>query len=86
MLERVFPAEVAGNVPCITLRGKGSVCIEQHQGVITYRPEEVVFRTVCGYVKITGERLCFQVYTTAEAQVVGEISGVFLEKIGGAGK
>lgn len=76
MLERVFPAEVARGIPCITLRGTQSVCVEQHQGLIGYQPEEIVFRTDCGLVKITGQGLRFTVYTAEEATIEGVISGV----------
>lgn len=82
MLERVFPAEVTGSVPCITLRGAQSVHIEQHQGLVGYQTEEVIFRTASGLVKISGRDLRFRVYTAAEALVEGAVCSV---SIGGNG-
>lgn len=76
MLEGVFPAEVASGVPCITLRGTQSVCVEQHRGLVGYQAEEIIFRTACGQVKITGQGLRFTVYTAQEATIEGQISGV----------
>ena len=86
MLERVFPAEVAGDVPCITLRGDRSVQIEQHQGLVTYQAEEVAFRTAAGLVTIRGTNLAFQVYNAQEAQVMGEIDAVTITRKGGGGR
>lgn len=84
MLERVFPAEVTGSVACITLRGAQSVHVEQHRGLVAYQPDEVVFRTSSGLVRITGKELRFDVYTADEALVQGGISGIAISGNGGS--
>ena len=50
----LFPPEVTGNIPRITLLGNEEVRIEQHQGVVTYQEDCIVFRTASGQATITG--------------------------------
>ena len=83
MLEAVFPAEITGDAPRITLTGSQAVHIEQHKGLVTYQPEEVAFRTAAGLIRITGRGMGFRVYTAQEAVIRGEIESVVIVGNGG---
>lgn len=76
MQEVLFPREVTGNVPRITLTGHEHLHIEQHQGLIDYEPENIVLRTKCGLIRIAGAGLCFNLYTATEARIIGRIDCV----------
>lgn len=76
MHEALFPKEVTGHVPRITLTGHEHLHIEQHQGLIDYEPEIIVLRTSCGLVRIAGAGMCFNLYTSSEARITGRIDCV----------
>ena len=73
------PPEVTGNIPRITLLGNEEVRIEQHQGVVIYQEDCIVFRTAGGQATITGRALRFLHYSAQEARIGGGIDGVRLE-------
>ena len=75
----LFPPEVTGNIPRITLLGTEEVRIEQHQGVVIYHEDCIVFRTAGGQATITGRALRFLHYSAQEARIGGGIDGVRLE-------
>lgn len=79
----LFPREVTTNVPCITLTGRERLHVEQHRGLIAYQPQEICLRTACGLLKVTGDGLCFRMYTGAEAIVSGKIESVSFAEEGG---
>lgn len=79
MNREIFPKEVVSKAPRITLTGKGRLHVEQHQGLAGYQQEEVLFRTVCGVLRVTGSGLHFQTYTAGEALLAGRIDSVALE-------
>ena len=85
MQQGIFPKEVTSNVPLITLTGHEQLHIEQHQGLVGYQQEEVLFRTACGVLRVTGGGLHFQAYSSMEALLAGRIESVILEGKGGAG-
>lgn len=82
MRTELFPQEVISHVPRITLTGTGKLQVEQHQGLIGYQQEEVLFRTVCGTLRVTGNALHFQAYSAGDALLVGRIDSVTLEEEG----
>lgn len=82
MRTELFPREVVSHVPRITLTGTGRLQVEQHQGLIGYQQEEVLFRTACGTLRVTGGALRFQAYTAGDALLVGRIDSVTLEAEG----
>lgn len=81
----LIPREVISTVPRITLTGMERLRVEQHKGLIVYRPEEIGFRTSCGLLRIEGEDLRFSMYAAAEAIITGQIRSVFFSDEG-AGK
>ena len=76
MHEALFPPEVTGHVPRITLTGHEHLHIEQHQGLIDYEQECIVLRTSCGLLRIAGVGMVFRLYTSDEARITGRIDCV----------
>lgn len=76
MHEPIFPKEVTGQVPRITLTGREQLHVEQHRGLIDYTQEHIVLRTRVGPMRIVGAGLCFRVYTAQEAVIQGRVDSV----------
>lgn len=74
----LFPREVISDVPRVTLTGNDQVFVEQHRGLLAYQPEEVVFRVSGGRLTVQGQALRFQLYTSMEAMLVGQIDSIVL--------
>ena len=83
MQQELFPKEVTGKVPRITLTGDELLHVEQHKGLIGYQPEEICFRTACGMLRVTGEGLRFRRYASEEAVITGRICSVNIQPEGG---
>ena len=79
-MQNMFPREVTGHVPCMTLTGRERFHIEQHLGLIDYEPENIVLRTSCGLVRIAGAGMIFNLYTSSEACIVGRIDSVAFQQ------
>lgn len=79
MHEEIIPREVTSRVPRITLTGHERLHIEQHRGLIDYAPDNIVFRTFCGLLRIGGAGLRFSLYTAGEALVTGRIDSVIFQ-------
>lgn len=79
MNSRLFPIEVTSDTPRLTMTGSMRVQVEQHKGLVTYLPEEIVFRCASGRIRIVGEELRMERYASQEAVVVGRIAGVSIE-------
>ena len=47
--EPFFPSEVTGGAFKVTLTGRGSAWVEQHQGLLGYTAEEALFSHEGGY-------------------------------------
>lgn len=82
-MAELFPREVVSDVPRVALVGGTNLHVEQHHGLIAYQPEEVVFRTGAGTLRVTGSGLRFRLYSATEAELIGSIDGVTLDKEGG---
>lgn len=72
----LFPREVTGHVPRITLTGRERLHIEQHQGLIDYAQDNIVLRTSSGLLRVSGTGMLFSLYSEAEAIVTGQIISV----------
>lgn len=83
MEENLFPAEVTSGVPFITMTGNTLIRIEQHNGLIGCRPDEIMISTSCGCYVINGENLYLKRYSTSEVFVAGRISAVSIRQEGG---
>lgn len=76
----LFPREVTGNVPLITLTGCSELRVEQHRGLSACGTEVIRLRTAIGEMTVTGEQLSLRQYDAQEAVVVGRIRAVSLEE------
>lgn len=76
----VFPREVTTDTPRITVTGREQVRVEQHGGLTSFSPEEIVMRTAGGAIAIQGEALRFSAYSAAEAVILGHISRITLRE------
>lgn len=83
--QRLFPKEVTGSVPRITLTGSGELHVEQHRGLVACGVEEISLRTSCGLLSVQGEQLRFRYYSAAEAKIDGLIRQVTLTPEGRRG-
>lgn len=82
--QRLFPREVTGNLPQVTLTGRELLHLEQHRGITVYQPERMVFRTAAGLLEINGKALRFRSYSAAEAVITGEINQITMTTGGSA--
>ncbi|MEG1538102.1 MAG: YabP/YqfC family sporulation protein [Clostridiales bacterium] len=71
-----LPEEVALSLPRLTLIGDGRLLAENHQGVIVYASNRIVFATVMGEVEIAGANLSLGRLSPGELTITGEIAGV----------
>ncbi len=81
--EPLFPREVTSDVPRMTLTGHELLHVEQHRGLVGYQPEEILFRTACGMLRVEGAALQFRTYTAGEAVIAGHIGSVTILPGGG---
>ncbi|MBQ7848702.1 MAG: YabP/YqfC family sporulation protein [Clostridia bacterium] len=81
--QELFPREVTTDVPCVTLTGREKLHVEQHQGLLSYQPDEICFQTSSGMLSISGSDLSFRMYTKKEAIIGGSITGITVLKKGG---
>ncbi|MGN0793346.1 MAG: YabP/YqfC family sporulation protein [Aristaeellaceae bacterium] len=82
-VQELFPREVISGLPHMTLTGAERFHIEQHRGLIAYQPDEIVFLSEAGLVRVLGNALHFSMYTAAEALVSGEIHSIVIDRTGG---
>ena len=82
MADAFFPKELIHDIPYITLTGNSDLHIEQHRGMISYQPDDIIFETGCGLMKITGEQLVVIRYTASEAWLHGQIDAVIMKESG----
>lgn len=52
-----IPQELVLGWPRSVLLGDEKLIVEQHQGVYTCSDQEIILKTMCGLLVITGERL-----------------------------
>ena len=61
MLDRLkqadLPQELVFGWPRSVLVGDEKVIVEQHQGIYACTEQEIVLKTLCGHLVITGSRL-----------------------------
>lgn len=71
-----LPVEAISHMPRVICYGTGKVLVEQHDGILTCREDEMAFQTCCGRLIIDGNDLELCRYGDACAIVLGEIRGV----------
>lgn len=78
MREKLFPAEVTSDCPCIMLTGKSLLQVEQHQGLLSYQEDQITLKTSLGLLKLRGREMHFRHYSAREATISGDIEGITL--------
>lgn len=80
----LFPREVTGKLPYLTMTGNERLHVEQHQGVLVCQDDQISLRTVSGPLRITGTELKFSKYSGQEATIEGRIKCVSFQIPGGS--
>ncbi len=69
-----IPQELVFGWPRSVLLGDEKLIVEQHQGIFTCTEQEVIVKTVCGLLVITGENLSLSRYSRDDLVVFGKIA------------
>ena len=77
MLDRLRQAEIPQELvfgwPRSVLLGDERLIVEQHQGIYAYSDQEIILKTICGHLVITGEKLSLSRYDRDGLVVFGKI-------------
>ena len=77
MLDRLrqadIPQELVFGWPRSVLLGDEKLIVEQHQGVYACTEQEIILKTLCGHLVITGEKLSLSRYDRDGLVVFGRI-------------
>jgi len=68
------PQELIFGWPRSVLLGDEKLIVEQHQGIYACTEDEIVLKTVCGHLVITGEKLSLSRYDRDGLVVFGKIA------------
>ena len=77
MLDRLrqadIPQELVFGWPRSVLLGDEKLIVEQHQGLYACTEEEIILKTMCGHLVITGQKLSLSRYDRDGLVVFGRI-------------
>ena len=77
MLDRLrqadIPQELVFGWPRSVLLGDEKLIVEQHQGIYACTEQEIILKTLCGHLVITGEKLSLSRYDCDGLVVFGRI-------------
>ena len=77
MLEKLrqadLPQELVLGWPRSVLLGDEKLIVEQHQGIYACTEQEIILKTMCGHLVITGEKLSLTRYDRDGLVVFGKI-------------
>ena len=76
-----LPGDLAYRDAIVTVTGQNQAVVENYRCILRYSPEEIVLRTLCGKVTISGKCLEIPCYTPLEMMINGRICRVVLENI-----
>lgn len=80
MLDRLkradVPQELVFGWPRAVLYGDERLTVEQHQGVFACTEEEIVLRTACGLMAVSGQRLSLSRFDGDGLVVLGKIESM----------
>lgn len=71
-----IPTDVMFDLPKITLLGNVQLYIENHRGIIEYRPEAIRISVNTGEVEVIGKELVIRAITSEEIHLDGLIQAV----------
>lgn len=69
-----IPQELIFGWPRSVLLGDEKLIVEQHQGIFACTEQEVIVKTVCGLLVISGENLSLSRYNRDDLVVFGKIA------------
>lgn len=78
-----LPRDIVLDLPKLTLIGNLQIFVENHQGIIEYRPDRVRVNTTRGELEITGRTLAIGSIGRDEIVVEGRIQGISFRDWGG---
>lgn len=68
-----IPQELVLGWPRSVLLGDEKLIVEQHQGIFACTEQEIVLKTLCGHLVISGQRLSLSRYDRDGLVVLGKI-------------
>ena len=68
-----IPQELVFGWPRSVLLGDERLIVEQHQGIYACTDQEIILKTLCGHLVITGEKLSLTRYDRDGLVVFGKI-------------
>jgi len=71
-----MPKDVVLGVPIITMTGRIELNVENYNGIIEYTDIVIRLSTKSGQIKIVGQHLQIEYYTSDEMKVTGQIKTV----------
>lgn len=74
-----IPAEAISSAPLIQLRGKKSLCVENHGGILQYSDTEVKISVKGGAVTVRGSEMFICRMTKKCVEIHGRFVGLELE-------
>lgn len=74
-----IPEELISDVPLMQIRGKRSVCIEQHKGVQIYEETHIQIAVKHGSVHVFGSALSIARMTKKRVEIRGRLQRLELE-------
>ncbi|MGM9567690.1 MAG: YabP/YqfC family sporulation protein [Clostridia bacterium] len=75
-----LPAELAAGVPRIVVTGNQSVLVENHGGILGFRPDQIKIGCLYGEIVVEGKGLRLRLLKKDELEAEGEIQSVSFQK------
>jgi len=74
-----FPADLMLDLPKLTTVGNLHIYIENHDGLLVYKQDELVIKSQIGNIKITGSSLVIKEMLPRELLLEGKISQIMYD-------
>lgn len=74
-----FPADLMLDLPKLTTVGNLHIYIENHDGLLVYKQDELVIKSHIGNIKITGSSLVIKEMLPRELLLEGKISQIMYD-------
>lgn len=73
-----LPKDLFLGVPVFTMNGDGELLIENHRGIAQYDDTQMVIRSKPFPIKIAGQNLHMEFFTTDAMKICGKIEAIYL--------
>lgn len=77
-----LPQDILLDMPRVTLIGSRQLHIENHRGVLSFTPEELLLALSRGQLRVGGSGLVIRSIMSEEISVEGEIASIHMERTG----